>query len=201
MPMTDDEWAAISLILATCWPGEFTEAAETAWRAMLGDEDPAATLIAVKTIAPTVQHGFRPSVGDVLRELRRDPDEPDFAEAFEVIYGRGGVLRQRTKVRKGIWDAGEREELDQLAQLDFLNDEDEVHPKIRAFALEQTLSHLRREAPVRDDEDGHNGARRHRLERSWEEFSERYTLEGYRALATGRERRDLRKPFAGELES
>lgn len=85
------EWESLSLLIEEAWPGEFDDHAAKAWRVLLDDFNAAEVLRALKAC---VAHGgtFRPSVAEVVGEIRRDPSRPTFDEAYRMIYGPGGVL-------------------------------------------------------------------------------------------------------------
>lgn len=180
--MTDDEWAAIEAILQDCWPGEFDERAGLAWRAMLGDEDPVSVLQAFKTTAMITDEPFRPSVNTILREIHHRPGL-GAQRAFEVIYGPGGIAFAQVRSSKAFWEPGEREDATRQLRRDLV---EAAEPKIRAFIEDQGLDRIVLDRPVFDDADGHNGARRHRFDEAWSEFSDRFDRGEARLIASGR---------------
>ncbi len=187
--MTDDEWGTISLVLSKGFPGEFDEGSELAYRTMLGDEDPAALLLAVKTIGVRTGATFRPSVSEVLHEIH-PIGGPGAEEAHRVLYGPGGIAFAQVPSRAGIWQPGQRDRETRDLRRELVEAAD---PKLRAFVLDQGLDYLVLDRPVTDDEDGHNGARRHRFDEAWADFTERWKHGEARAIASGQRRSELQR--------
>ncbi len=129
---------------------------------------------------------FPPSAPNLAAAARRDPSKPTFDEAVTLIFGRGGVLRARTPVRKASWEFGERDRLDAEAMLQRAGT---MHPLIGAFIRAQGLERLR-DLDLEDPQWG--GARRANLRDDWQEFAEAHE---------GREVAALLAPRRGELDS
>jgi DNA-binding transcriptional ArsR family regulator len=177
--ITPDEWDGLSLLIEEWWPGEFTDATATAWRMALDDFGAERALAGLK--ACLARGGrFRPSVAEIVGEIRCDPSRPTFSEALTLIYGRGGVLRARTGVRKGSWEAGERDRLNDEAVWDRAA---ELPPLIGAFVRMQGLDRLRR---LDLDDPEYGGARRKQLADEWEAFVEAHENRDVAALVAGR---------------
>lgn len=85
------EWETLCLLIEEGWPGEFDDAAAKAWRVFLDDYEPEEVLVALKAL---VARGgrFRPSVAEVVAQIRQDPSRPTFEEAFQQLYGPGGIF-------------------------------------------------------------------------------------------------------------
>jgi hypothetical protein len=173
------EWDSLCLLIEEAWPYPFDDTTAKAWRVLLDDYDAGQVLEAVKAC---VARGMvdRPAVSALVAEIRRDASKPTWSEACTLIFGRGGVLRARTHVRKASWDAGERDRLnDEAAWLRA----GELHPLIGAFVRSQGLDRLR-SLNLEDEEWG--GARRTLLAEEWETFAEANEARDVAALAAGR---------------
>lgn len=85
MTWTVEEWDRFAILVEEGWPGEFSDAASLAWRAMLDDVEPQA---AVRTLKELLLRGsrFRPSLSEFLAAVRFDPSMPTFEEAYSLIY-------------------------------------------------------------------------------------------------------------------
>jgi hypothetical protein len=184
MTWADPQWVAFCALLEEAWPGEFDDHSRTAWRVLLDPLDPAAAVEGLRRLL-LEGHRFRPSVSEVLAAARRDPSRPTFSEAFELIYGRGGVMAARPSVL--VWEddrerrlAYRQAALDRAAQL---------HPLVHAFIARQDLDRLR-QLPVHDPQWGEK--RRADLERAWNEHVETWDGREVAVLASG-ERRGLQQ--------
>lgn len=162
--MTADEWESLCLIISAGWPGDFTDSDAMAWRVLLDDYTAPQVLTAVKALVAKGGQ-FRPSVAEVVAEVRRDPSKPTAAEMVRLIFGSQGVLAARTTERKGRWEAGERDRKDEQAMLDRAF---ELHPLLGAFVRSQGLRRLR----GMDLEGDYGAAQRKLLEDAWREFTE-----------------------------
>jgi hypothetical protein len=175
-----DEWESICLLVEEGWPGEFTDSAASAWRVFLDDYESAQVLAALKAM---VARGgtFRPSVAQVVAEMRRDPSKPTFDEALVLIRR---ALRAGRRPLTGSYDneaqmLGAREELVREAALG-------MHQSVASFVgrcsdigrLEDEISEL--------SGGEYAGARRRDLERRWEAHLEAFEGREISALAAGR---------------
>lgn len=173
------DWEGLCSLIQEAWPGEFDEHTAKAWRVLLDDFDGAQVLAAVK--ACLARGGrWRPAVSEIVAEIRRDPGKPTFAEALRLIYGPGGVLRARTRVRKARWELGEHERLNDEAAWECVA---VLHPLIGAFVQRQGLERLRA-MDLDDPEWGQ--ARRKLLADEWEEFVDVAETRDVAALVAGR---------------
>lgn len=184
--ITDNEWEGLCLLVEEWWPGEFTDVTATAWRLAL-DDFGAEKVLAALTARLALGGRFRPSLAEVFAQIRNDPDKPTFVEAYTAIFGTGGILRARTKVRKGSWEAGERGRLNDEAACQRAG---ELHRLIGGFVRDQGLD-LLRSLNLEDEEWG--GARRKLLADDWEEFLDKNEGREGAALAVGGRRGKLGK--------
>lgn len=177
--ITPDEWESLCLLIDEGWPGEFSDASAKAWRLFLDDYDVEQVFVAIKAL---VARGgtFRPSVAEVVAEIRRDPLRPTFIEMVRLVFGSSGVLRARTPVRKASWEAGERDALDREAMMLRAA---QMHPLIGAFVDREGLDRLR--ALGLDDEEW-GEARRRQLQVDWDAFVEAHEGREVAAIASGR---------------
>ncbi len=173
------EWDALCLLIEEAWPYPFDDAAAKAWRVLLDDYDAAQVFAAIKAcVARGVSE--RPSVSILVAEIRRDPGKPTWAEAYTLIFGRYGVLRARTTVRKSCWDEGERDRLNDEAAWERAG---ELHPLVGAFVRSQGLDRLR---SLRLDDPEYGAARRKQLADEWEEFVDANETRDVAVLVAGR---------------
>lgn len=96
-------------------------------------------------------HRHRPKPPEILAEVRADRDQPTWPEAYELIYGSGGLVRSADPNTAA-------------ARLE------RAHPVLQSFVRVQTLDRLRT-LPLFDPEWG--GAEHRRLEQRWERHVER----------------------------
>jgi len=176
MSMSAKEWDTLALLIEEGWPGEFTDAAAKAWRVLLDDYDAGQVLAAVKGL---VARGgkFRPSVAEVVAQIRRDPSAPTFEEMYRLVYGPGGVLKARPAYLgpDSITPATlERAQLDRAAML---------HPLVGEFVRRFTLGRLR---SLEVDHPVYGEANRKKLRQAWDEMCESLEDRDIAALASGR---------------
>jgi hypothetical protein len=121
---------------------------------------------------------FRPSVSELVCEIGADPSRPGFAEACQLIYGQGGVLRARPDALR--WQS-ERERR-ALYNAAAVGRAEGMHPLIGAFIRAQGIDRLR-ELPLDDPDWG----TKHRadLKREWDDFTARVSDRQAAALAVG----------------
>jgi hypothetical protein len=184
--ITDDEWAGISLLIEAGWPGDFTDATASAWRVFLGGYTPNDLLDALKRLVARGDR-FRPSVAEVVAELRNDPSAPTFDEMMELVFGRGGVLSARTSINKGVWVMGERDALDIEAMQQHAAT---MHPLVQSFVDRQGLHRLRR---LNIDDEEYGAIRRRELAQAWEQHLEAMHGRDIAAMTTGRGNGSLTK--------
>lgn len=155
--MTPDEWESIALLLEEGWPGEFTDDASKAWRVLLDGFSATDILIALREM--TLRGGkFRPSVSEVAAQIRQDPSRPTFDEAYQQLYGPGGVFGFR---RSGVT----------------------ISPWIEAFVADYGRDRLRM---LEVDHDEFGELKRRELRQSYEQFLEASEGREIAAIAQGR---------------
>jgi hypothetical protein len=186
--IAEHEWETLSLLIEEAWPGEFDDSAAKAWRVLLDDFDGRQVLLAIKLLV-TRGGTFRPSVAEIVAEIRRDPGKPTWSEAAMLIFGKGGILKARTQRTKGSWDAGEREKADDEAAWERAA---VLHPLAAAFVRLEGLSRLR-EVAVDLTDPQYGEATRKRLGESWERFCEANEHRDVAALVSGRRGEGLGK--------
>jgi hypothetical protein len=177
MPWTEKSWDAFCSLLEHGFPGPFPEEAGDAYRALLGDYEPAEI---VKALRSLIRKGgrFRPSASEIVGELTTDPTKPTFTEALSAI-------RQVVPIRpdSAALDRAER-----------------IHPYLAAFIRSAGLDRLR-QWPIDDPEYG--SVERKRLKDEWDSFVERADERVAHGLAleqSSASQLGLRRPdFAGAL--
>lgn len=177
MPWSELEWDGFCALVDEGWHGEFDDSARAAWRLLLDRHAPAAVIAALEQlVAKGLKH--RPSVSEIVAAIGTDPARPSFAEAVQLIYGPGGVLRARPAQR--TWrDERERRRLTDEAATQRAAG---MHPLIGAFVAAQGLDHLRA-TNLEDPEWG--PARRAAMQREFVEFAGRVDDRQAAALAIG----------------
>lgn len=134
------EWQQLAGLIEEWWPGEFDEPKANAWRIALDDFDAAEVLGALKMLL--ARGGtFRPSVAELIGEIRRDPTKPTFEEAYQLIYGPRGVMRA-TPRPGGRYD-------NEAAMLKARNDArleraQQLHPLVAEFVYRYGVDRLSR---------------------------------------------------------
>lgn len=71
------QWSAIAALIAEWWPGEFSDDAERAWFIAVEAFDAQHVTDALRALLMRGSR-FRPSVAELLGELRADPSAPTF---------------------------------------------------------------------------------------------------------------------------
>lgn len=93
--LDDDAWDAIESVLEEGFPGhEWTDATGPAYRLMLAGFEAPQILEAIAVLGRKQQSKFRPSVGELLGELHRDPTQLQWTQIEDWLLGREGVLRR-----------------------------------------------------------------------------------------------------------
>lgn len=185
MTWTTTEWDAYAALLAEGWPGEFTDAASSAYRVLLDGVPPQQAAEALRRLLHE-GHRFRPSASELLAAARHDPSQPTWAEAYQLIYGRGGVLGARPTVSP--WGSeGERRRLCDAAAA---ARSARMHPLIGGFCRAQGLSYLR---SLSVDCPDWGTKHRRDLERAWDAYVAAADGRQVAALAAGTGRAGLRR--------
>lgn len=99
--MTNDEWASIALLLhrGFKWSEAFGAAHDRAYRILLDGYEAEQIAAALNALVARGQV-FGPTAGEIVGEIRRDPDAPTFAErtrrssAGTVYCGHGPRCRR-----------------------------------------------------------------------------------------------------------
>lgn len=125
---------------------------------------------------------FPPSAGRLAALARRDPSAPSFAEAFTLIFGRGGLLSARP--RGAFATDCQRRQAEQQAVAQRAAT---LHPLIAGFARAYGVARLRQ---LQVDEPEYGGIVRRDLQREWEEFVAATDRRHVAALTAGGDRRD-----------
>lgn len=177
--MIREDWTIIAGLIDEWWPGEFSQSAEHAWHVALADYDAERVTTALRALL--ARGGtFRPSVAEVVGEIRRDPSKPTFDEALILIQR---ALRAWNRPLTGDY-ANEAELLRAREQL-VVECAQTVHPLVAAFINRHGIGQLQREiAELGGEEWG--GARRKQLQESWEAHCEAFEGREIASLAAGR---------------
>lgn len=154
------EWKPVGAALLGSWPsnvGSWGAEALAAYIAELQARgvDPEQALVAIRS-CPAEQK-FPPSAPELAGLARRDPSRPTFDEAYQMIYGPGGVLGFK---RSGVV----------------------VSPWVLAFVEQYGKARLDL-LPVDGD---HSGIVRRDLQQSYEQFLEATEGREVAAIASGR---------------
>lgn len=181
--ITPEQWETLCLLIEEGWPGEFDDSAAKAWRLFLDDYDAEQVLVAVKSL---VARGgrFRPSVAELVAQIRHDPSTPTFEEAYRLIYGARGVLRARpseTSFRDGSAMARAYHEA-RLARAH------ELHPLVATFVERCTPDWL---GALEVNHPDYSELRRKELREAWDRHCEAMDGRDVAALASGRRRGEL----------
>lgn len=130
---------------------------------------------------------FPPSAPELAALARVDPDVPIWSEAFDKIYGRGGVLCARPSYPPGGWTGDELQVAqDKLA----LERADGFHRLLGAFVRTQTLRRLRM---LHVDDPDHGELVRKELGKDWDQFVATTDRRQIAAIASGDQRHGLRR--------
>lgn len=180
MSWDSETWDAFCGLIDEAWPGTFDDQAANSWRVLLDGTDPADAVAAMRRLLLRGQR-FRPSVSELLGELRADPSKPTFEEAFALIFGPRGVLAARPTANGPVTFASEadRAARQNQAALDRAN---EMHPLVAAFVARQGVGRLR-ELQVEDPDYGE--LRRKELRDAWDRHLEATDGRDVAALAVG----------------
>lgn len=146
----NEKWDAIGLLLENGWPGEFDDAAQGAYRALLHGYDPEQVAVALRVL---VRRGnrFRPSAAEIAAEIDADPGRPTWSEAYRLMFGQRGLLT----IRPGAA---------------CLRRAEDKHPLLAAFVRQEGYERLRM-LPVHDPDWGEKVRRD--LEASWDALGAR----------------------------
>lgn len=163
---TEEEWAMFFDLLDNGWPGDLDEGAAAAYRVLLDRTEPPEVIEALNQLLHSGAR-FRPSAAEILGARRRDPGRPTFEEAYQSIFGPGGVLRARPGVRRYLDSAERKRMYDEAA----LTRAERLHPLIGGFVVRQGLDRLRQmpvDAPGTADGPGEGHWARKELREAWD---------------------------------
>jgi hypothetical protein len=150
------------------------------------DITPDQALVAIRA-CPAGQK-WPPSAPELAGLVRRDAAIPTGPEALELIFGRGGVLSARTPIRKGSWNAGERDAANKQAMTERAAG---MHPLIGAFIERE--GGLERLVRLDLDDLEYGEVRRHQLVMSWHEHVSACADRELSAIAAGRRNEGLQR--------
>lgn len=160
MSMSSDEWETVCLLIDQGWTGEFTDAQAAAWRVFLADYTADQVLAALKAL---VARGgrFRPSVAEVVAQIRSDPSRPTFDEALVLIRH---ALRAYNLPLVG--DYANEAQMIRARHRRVRERAEDLHPLVAAFLARRDIGRLMDEVAELDGEYG--PVRRRELEAAWE---------------------------------
>ena len=118
---------------------------------------------------------FPPAAGRLAAKAAHDPQMPTFAEAYQLIYGRGGVLRARPHYLHPPITQADHDDAARRRATEF-------HPSIGAFIRSQGLTRLRM---LHVDDPDHGELVRKQLGEQWEQFCDANDHRDLAALSTG----------------
>lgn len=108
--MTDQEWAAIRLLLTQTFvstaENRYDNNHDIAYRMSLGDQEPAAILTAIRVLHRSGQR-YVPAVADILDHVNSTPDATFDEMVGHVFLRRDAVLKAQPQPR-GLWRERER---------------------------------------------------------------------------------------------
>lgn len=167
--MTRDEWTIIAGLIDEWWPAKFDEGASAAWFVALDGYDAEQVTAALKGLL--ARGGtFRPSVAELVAQIRRDPSTPTFDEALVLVKR---ALRAWNLPCTGSY--GSEAEMLRVRKRNVLDLASGMHPLVAAFVDRYGVERLLKDVgEIGDDVWG--GARRAQLRESWDEHCD--ALEG-----------------------
>jgi hypothetical protein len=175
--MTEAEYADIVELLRGWWDGEFSDATARAWGVELLAH-PAPDVYAALRERLHEGKPWRPKLPELLELLERDHSTPTWPEAFQAIFGAGGILSARPPRGRRYGHEGERQMAERQAILDRAA---LSHPLIDVFVT-QYIDQLR---DARVFHEGYGWKERDRLGAQWTEFVATGRARHGHAIATG----------------
>jgi hypothetical protein len=156
------DWKDVTRALLGTWPNQIAAWGREALAAYCAEVQargitPDAALAAIRSAG--AQQKFPLSVPELAGLARRDPSLPTFDEAFQLIYGSGGVLRARPVYNGPIYDADTQR--DEAARKRMA----EIHPMAASFIERYGLDHLR---TLEVDDPEYGELRRRDLRERWD---------------------------------
>ena len=167
--MTEDEWAAISLLIDNCWRGDFDETMSASYFSMLGRYESDDVMAALHEIVETGV-AWVPSVPEIVASMRRmrEPELPPWTEVWDAMQF---TLRRCRSEDEAVLMLTEN-----------------CHPVAAAFMRLEGFERLQHE-PFYDPEFG--ALRQRELAQRWSEYAEasRERIRQGRAIEANNERR------------
>lgn len=188
MTWTSDQWAMFTSIVTRGFAARdpFTAEDSRVYRLLLDTVDPDAALQALREMVLEGQ-ALRPKPGEIVARCRRDPSIPTFEEAYQLIFGPGGVLAARPGSAGPVTfnSEAERRAASNQAALDRAQ---AFHPLVAMFVVRQGVGHLR---GLGVDDPDYGELRRKELRESWDRHVEAMDGRDVAALAAGGDRSAL----------
>lgn len=181
--MTDTNWQPVATALLGSWPTQVASWGREGIAAYLSELQargltPESALVALRSCGG--EHRFPPSAPELAALERFDPSRPTPEEAYQMIYGRGGVMRARAKPggsyanEAAMIGAGE----DAKVQRAF-----ELHPLLGAFVERYGI---RRLSLLEVDHPDYGEIKRRELREAWMRHLEAFEGREVAAIARGR---------------
>jgi hypothetical protein len=179
--MISDEWQTISMLLdkGFKWREPFGEAHAATYRVLLDGYDAEQIAGALRKLIARGQV-FGPTPGELVALINEDPSQPTPEEAYQMIYGRGGVMRARLK--PGASYASEAQMLGARDQVR-LERAQEIHPLLGAFVERFGVHRL---AMLEVDDPEYGELRRKEVREAWVRHCEAFAGREVAAIASGR---------------
>lgn len=167
--MTTVDWKAVATSLLGSWPSQVASWGPEGIAAFIAEVQargvtPEGALTAIRSCGPDQK--FPPSAPE-LAGLARRSEAPRilWAEAYQLLYGRGGVFRARPKYNGG-WRDNELQVATDKLQLERA---EELSPLLGAFVRSTGLRRLR---TIELDDPEYGALRLKELEAEWDRFCE-----------------------------
>lgn len=189
MTWTNQHWQAFCSLVEDGWPGDFDDDAALAYRTLLDGVDPVEAAQALRRLLYRGNR-FRPSAAELLAEMRVDVSRPTWDEAFQLIFGRRGVLNARPSKQSSTIVYGSEQERQQLFDDAAIQRADGMHPLIGSFIARQGLDRLRN-LSINDPDWGEK--HRRDLEKAWDQHIDAFDGRQVTAIAAGRSNGELGK--------
>lgn len=178
--MTQHDWKPFALALLGSWPSQVSGWGREAIAAYCAELEargltPESAIVALRALGGD----FPPSAGELAKPARRDPSRPTFAEAYRLLFEKGGAL---CKVHvNGVFDtpAHMRSAEHELIRSRLA----ELHPLIASFVERQGIERLRT-LPLEHEQWGEKARRD--LEAQWDEHVQTFDGREVAELSSGR---------------
>jgi hypothetical protein len=183
--VTEASWHQVGRALLGRWPSQVATWGEEGIAAfveeLLADGLTAEqALVALRSYRPEPGKDFPPSVPAVVALARTDPSQPTPEEAYQMIYGKGGVMRARLKPGASFPSEaamlGARDEVR-------LERAQEIHPLLGAFVERFGVHRL---AMLEVDDPEYGEVRRKDVREAWARHCEAFAGREVAAIASGR---------------